>query len=695
MVVIRRLDTGIALGSLSYLTDQAIATRWSQRLTTAVAERVADGGQDVVRFDNQAAFITSFVRDLLAGVAWDRWYYGAFSSLRDRSRDELLRKVLLENRVELPLVLGQLAADRTLDKVLRMLDGAAVQEVWAAVATDASVDRASLRPLVVQALVLMDELGLVTQACGTDRLLDDFMRTGPAPVDWRSSRSLAAAVRAIVLVGTNAGLFHRPSNSSLMALPDRLDSVLTNLDWLDNVWLKSALLELWTVPSRAIGRTAARSLAHKGGTPRQLALLDDLASVLLNGSFTFDSGDPAGRTNAVRWYAALLDRFPVWAGEPMAPALIDRFLVAWAVSTGRHLDGDSIALVQANAPLGMPSPGSALIDHLGTPAMKLLELLTGHSSTSGARAITGFDTRCVGIFFLLRAIRDLRLPSIFSAAFPALPQSETDDALRPVLLGIGLGLSGLQGTSDMLDDPGLRLFANLSNEESLLAILSRWGALNAIDHAHFQFQVFAALAGQHVVADPTLRIDYLRLDRGAAIVAGIEGSPLWCFAAVARGMDVDSALVSQWIDTVERTISVRPRLSFGTFVPQELSAEFLSSGDLPSSHPNERGGTATTVDLEELIPAGIDAFDAELTLATTGLAVLRSWARWLPRFGESTTRYLLQTFVRKSGRVSVSPDVIVVEAEPGPLDVILDLAGYRDDIETIPWLGGRKVRFER
>jgi hypothetical protein len=74
-------------------------------------------------------------------------------------------------------------------------------------------------------------------------------------------------------------------------------------------------------------------------------------------------------------------------------------------------------------------------------------------------------------------------------------------------------------------------------------------------------------------------------------------------------------------------------------------------------------------------------------------AVLRTWSRWLGRFSESSGGYLLAHFVRRPGQLHWTAKELVVELEPGPLDVVLAMAGYDRPLEGLPWLGGRTVRY--
>lgn len=73
--------------------------------------------------------------------------------------------------------------------------------------------------------------------------------------------------------------------------------------------------------------------------------------------------------------------------------------------------------------------------------------------------------------------------------------------------------------------------------------------------------------------------------------------------------------------------------------------------------------------------------------------LLRLWARWLGRFAGSSRSYLLLQFVRRGGALLVADGELVVELEARPLDIVLQMAGYFDPLERLPWPDDRRLRF--
>jgi hypothetical protein len=84
---------------------------------------------------------------------------------------------------------------------------------------------------------------------------------------------------------------------------------------------------------------------------------------------------------------------------------------------------------------------------------------------------------------------------------------------------------------------------------------------------------------------------------------------------------------------------------------------------------------------------------ADLSLVLLAITVVRAWARWLPRFSQSSVAHLLENFIRRTGTLYMDASRIVVELEPAPLDVLIEMAGYTGELEKVDWLGGRNVKF--
>jgi hypothetical protein len=216
--VLRRVDARLALTGAGAMTDAQVAQHWGERLAAAVLRRLAaeqDGGV-FIRFTDQADYVARFIADLLAGAAWSRWYYAAFARLRERGVGGALRTVLLEQGPDLPAVLGRLHRLGALERLLSALEIDDLRLLWSrAAGIDRLVDQTAVRPLFAAALTLIDRLRLwPASRPDAEALLDAYLASGPAPVDWRDRRGLAVAVFDVLRFLAGRGHLRRAGAAS-------------------------------------------------------------------------------------------------------------------------------------------------------------------------------------------------------------------------------------------------------------------------------------------------------------------------------------------------------------------------------------------------------------------------------------------------------------------------------------------------
>jgi hypothetical protein len=302
-------------------------------------------------------------------------------------------------------------------------------------------------------------------------------------------------------------------------------------------------------------------------------------------------------------------------------------------------------------------------------------------------------TACAGLFFLIRVIADLRLPWLArDVPYPVTDAADQYDPLTALLFALGHRLAGPMADADPSTDPGLRLFAGIPDGVAGAALDTAWDATNEADSAHFQERLLAILAGQRVTGASTLRLEWLTHEGRDVLMAGSGDQPLWLFGRVLDSPGAIETIAAEWLDAVERVIGTRPAITLGEglavdpgAMARQLGTDVTAGGDALA---------AATV-LAAIAATPREPPGADITLALTANALLRTWARWLPRFGASTTPYLLEVFVRRPGRIAVGTNEITVWPKPGPLDVVLEMAGYLEEVESVPWLGDRRIRIVR
>jgi len=726
--VLRHVNCALSLALPESAADADLATRWGERLAGAVVRAIARGDADCVRFASQADFVACFAADLLRGDAWGRWYYSAFASLRHLPAPEALRAVLLDQRACLPGVLGALHHLGELETLLQTLDSRALAELWERGLLPPALEPAETQLFFASALALIDNLGLWAGARAGQDALQAYLAARPPAANWRDRQSLALALYDVLRFLAARGYLSRPSGTGVPNLPARLEQASAALDWLDTALLRQHLLELLAQPAAPAADLPARPRAS-GSTPRQRALLDELQAVLRERGTQLDHGQPDAAVNALRLHTWLVARDPSWASDSLALNLIERLLRAWRLIAEIAPRARALELLRQRNLAGalhlLPderrseAAGSLhWLVELGQPGVMLVEtLLQGTSHPPPLRLPPGrrgqppasspwpsaetemVPTSCAGVALLLRAVLDLRLPSVLSGE-TLLADLPPGERLRAVLLALGLRWSGASGSADGRIDRGLCLLAGWDDRgpDTVAALRALWVA-GEDEHDRFQVALLRVLLGQRLVAGSTLYVHLLPLpDATQALIAGDESAALWPLGCVVHSADAIAEAIARWSAAWMNITGNEP-----TFVvAQELTAHAARAGAAIVVEPQDDIAPARTHrSSQERLVAALAALDhgqigastADLTIALAAIALLRGWCRWLRQFGDSSVPYLLKQFVDRRGGISVQPDGLLIELAPLPLDIALQMSGYTAEIQRVPWLDGRSIQF--
>lgn len=117
--LIERIELDLACDGHT-LTDYGfvdqLAQAIGQKLHSALGQPAA--GPGVLRFASEAAFLATFLADLLRGQAWERWYYRCFAPLRALPTGQLATQLLSEDGLRGHEALIALAQRGSLDRLL-------------------------------------------------------------------------------------------------------------------------------------------------------------------------------------------------------------------------------------------------------------------------------------------------------------------------------------------------------------------------------------------------------------------------------------------------------------------------------------------------------------------------------------------------------------------------------------------------
>jgi len=332
-------------------------------------------------------------------------------------------------------------------------------------------------------------------------------------------------------------------------------------------------------------------------------ILDAIRRLFESRAVVLDARSTDVERDAMRLYAALAKHDAALAAHPACRAIVLAVVTSYQVLARASRPGD---VIEAIATRSTDAFAAGLTkserDGLRTAAefgRAAADVLVAAARSSGStRVLTdavSIESACAGLFLLVRAIVDARLPQIL-ANIPDAPP------LQGVLLSLGLLWSGEKALRLGTLDSGLVLWSGASGESDPLSSLP------------------AGPCGPLL-----LRVRELMFER-------------------------------QLFD---------PSLAIVETLPESWAPDFTAGW-----------------------PPGVERSD-DLTLIAIHL--LRLWARWLPALGTSSVPYLLANLVRRQGEIDIRDRSIDVRLRPGPLDVVLQMAGYLNDIAAVPWLGDRKM----
>jgi hypothetical protein len=354
------------------------------------------------------------------------------------------------------------------------------------------------------------------------------------------------------------------------------------------------------------------------------------------------------------------------------------------------------------ASAGKPAAGQAALGVAGERLILLLQRRSratpprrGPTAWGLAQSGAVIDTACAGCFLLLRAALDARLPAI--AARAGVGESD-GTTLRALLVALGLRWSGLGGLAGDNLDIGLAVMAGLAGAPRLDGMATLLAASNV---AALQSALLELLDGLRLLDGAEAWCFHVPLPGGGeGLVLGDGGGTLWPIGLALGSAEHDAAAGAELLGCWETATALRPALvapagileRFALAPPGYTVPNLAEAADVDRRYWEQRGRLLAELDALWAEWPGLPAIDLPLTLAAG--ALIHIWARWLSQgFAGSSAPYLLANAIRRPGRVLLDERGMTVELAPRPLDVVLQLAHYADDLELVPWLGSRRVRF--
>ncbi|KGQ19366.1 hypothetical protein LF41_3016 [Lysobacter dokdonensis DS-58] len=427
VVVIRELAASVVLAGQDAMLDSRIVERVCRSSVDALVDTLSDppSSDTLMRFEDEAAFVGAFIVDLLAGVAWEHWYYGAFHRHRGASIGEAIRGVL-EDATDPARVLAWLSRRGKLEAILALLRASELLDVLqaGAQAPADSIEGDGTDALSQAAFALLDALGVAISTDARADLLRRFCATHAVAVDWRDRRALSGYVLRLMqfLLADGRVAASRVANAS-----DAWRTLLdTTFDWLDGEWL-AGRIEALAAPGGAF-RASEAARVHSVLSPRQSRILDAIATQVREGGLRIPLHAGAEATLVRLIAAAGLQLAP---GETLDASIVSALeAIARALAPASHPRGDGSGdaaltdrdLDATRAIATHNPPRDAAIDALAQISPSAASLAHVLKAAPDDAASLGDSTSTAGLYLLLRGLMDARLPALAHAsAVPLAP----------------------------------------------------------------------------------------------------------------------------------------------------------------------------------------------------------------------------------------------------------------------------------
>lgn len=690
-----RVQTSIVVSDR--VSDNSLATNWGFHLARAVVRAISNGTSDgnLVRFENQAEYVARFLVAQLKGQDYAEWYFEGFVDLIELDSRSAINQVLLANRDHLPAILGYVHREGELDSLIAKLDPATKQSLWS---TDLAplYDAEAGRSLFSMAIHLSDRIEVRKRGQhDTEELFRQYLATAPPPVDWYDPKSLAESVLQVLRFLFVRGHLTRALWQDA-TLSSRLSDALSEFEWLDREWLKAELLNLARTHETEAVNLPVRSASNRP-TPRQIELLSALRKCLDQSAQSLTEDDPIAE--ALKLLARLAADSPqlidTAAKVMIESLLVVRTLLEQLPTRPEFLQclkvGDvrgALSFLPADASDGVVQ-ACAFVARLGEQGSKVLEKLP--AATELASPTPGVESECAGVSLLLRSALDFR----FGSFLPDSPQPILPPPAM-LFLSVALRIAGEAAVISGLVDEGLCLISGLDAQVHLDAIASAWP--EETDHSQLQRAMLAIAAGRRLFQPDVMHVFSLESVGSFEIIAGDASGCIWPQGRVVKTKEEAEAIILGWLDDWEEATSKRPAVFTGDEQLRTVLACRQEIDLLPRTEELQALHDAGLENLQmafNLLGTGnLGAPDLDLSLNIVACMLLRMWSAWLRGFSASSIPFLLESFVRRRGRLYMVGDGLMIELERRPLDVVLEMAGYLEDLENIPWRPGGRVKFQ-
>jgi hypothetical protein len=632
--LIRRLDIDFALDT-SVVADDLLARTFAGRIAQSIVRAIARGadGERVLHFPNRAAYLAQFVGDLAEGRAWDKWYYGAFDSLRSLPFAAAAREALTREPQLAEEALLQLSARGRLERVLEAVNERDARAIYDAClrARKPSQASANVRSLIAALVAAWPAASVragasgVARAPNSLRLYLALRRAAPAlasdaNVD-EAIRHLLGFAEVLRRAKAPATLVASLASGDLRSAIDVAREGGAAAEAASLVFIERAAAgerEWVSRVANALSPTAATSARHDdsmrgqtlstlcGGLFLLLPSLIELGLAELTEAAPYEAPEGSAKAEVLRLCLALK-----WLGRPLSTNITH-------------------------------DPG--------------LQLFTGSASTPLTEDLEALSLRATGA--TERRCRLLLLEALTG-------RGRADGRmLSAALLSVKPYRERILLLRDAAHDAWL-CAERVSTEAG--------GVTSALARG-------LALVREAVGAPPLC----LLLEDGLEVLtdlADFEGVPL-VWVERPRALSASPLAIDAAAGEPPRTIWVSQPAALPADAPRLLARHL--------AHSARAAADLEYLSLLNLLPDV--AADFDLTWNLMARAVLRHFTGRLSGFQRNSAEYIYRNFLAGTSVVRDGGEGIEIQLPPAPLQIILRMAGVDGQTFSVPWLNDEQVR---
>jgi hypothetical protein len=419
VVVVREAHASVTLNAQDCVLSSAVVDRVSAAAADAVVATVTSPATDdsVARFASQIEFLGTFIVEVIAGTAWDRWFFGPLRAYRRQTAEETIAAVLADN--DAAAIVEWMKTRGHHDAVAFILarDVLSRSELERLQAARDRDDLSKTSPLADTAFQLLRAMGWTARRWSARDAHARYLALHPGLPDWTSMRSLSAWVARFVrfTIGTN----DEDESPQPPLSADAADPLLAgSLDWLDVAWLRGELRAIVEEIEERASEPPLR-VAPVQSEPIAERVIERLTERIRDRGFDVLSN--ATPDVLVSRLLALVaeDRVDAGAGHAAVGEILRRVASAWLSFVDRQphaipwpADGASPTEAPAANTACRELDVRVALEKLRDVGPQAAALFRELVRTSQMDVEGGTVTTAGGLFLLTRPVLDVRLPAL-------------------------------------------------------------------------------------------------------------------------------------------------------------------------------------------------------------------------------------------------------------------------------------------